>query len=198
MFEYLNGVVEYKKTDYVAIDINGVGYKVYISLREYEKLEIGKQYRLYIYNHIKEDTNKLIGFLEERERKIFEMLLAVNGIGISLALAVLSNFSYDKIIEIISNEDYNSLKRVPKLGEKKAQLIILELKNKLKNIEIISSSHEIKGISMDMLQDLISALESLGYNKKEIDKNLAKIDLKEYASVEEAIKGILKNIRIGE
>ena len=139
MFEYLNGIVEYKKTDYVAIDINGVGYKVYISLREYEKLEIGKQYRLYIYNHIKEDTNKLIGFLEERERKIFEMLLAVNGIGISLALAVLSNFSYDKIIEIISNEDYNSLKRVPKLGEKKAQLIILELKNKLKNIEIISS-----------------------------------------------------------
>ena len=63
MFEYLNGIVEYKKTDYVAIDINGVGYKVYISLREYEKLEIGKQYRLYIYNHIKEDTNKLILFL---------------------------------------------------------------------------------------------------------------------------------------
>ena len=103
MFEYLYGTVEYKKMDYIAIDINGVGYRVYFPLREYEKIEVGNKYKFYIYNHIKEDTYKLIGFLEEGDRKIFELLLKINGIGSSLALAVLSNFSYNKIIEIISS-----------------------------------------------------------------------------------------------
>ncbi len=93
MFEYLYGTVEYKKMDYIAIDINGVGYRVYFPLREYEKIEVGNKYKFYIYNHIKEDTYKLIGFLDERDRKIYEMLLKINAIGPSLALAVLSNFS---------------------------------------------------------------------------------------------------------
>ena len=65
MFEYLYGTVEYKKMDYIAIDINGVGYRVYFPLREYEKIEVGNKYKFYIYNHIKEDTYKLIGFLDE-------------------------------------------------------------------------------------------------------------------------------------
>jgi len=111
MFEYLYGTVEYKKMDYIAIDINGVGYRVYFPLREYEKIEVGNKYKFYIYNHIKEDTYKLIGFLEEGDRKIFELLLKINGIGSSLALAVLSNFSYNKIIEIISKNDYTTLRQ---------------------------------------------------------------------------------------
>ena len=130
MFEYLYGTVEYKKMDYIAIDINGVGYRVYFPLREYEKIEVGNKYKFYIYNHIKEDTYKLIGFLEEGDRKIFELLLKINGIGSSLALAVLSNFSYNKIIEIISKNDYTTLRQVPKLGEKKAQIIIVRLQTR--------------------------------------------------------------------
>ena len=193
MFEYLYGTVEYKKMDYIAIDINGVGYKVYFPLREYEKIDLGNRYKFYTYNHIKEDTYKLIGFLDERDRKIYEMLLKINGIGPSLALAVLSNFSYDKIVEIISKNDYTSLKKVPKLGEKKAQIIILDLKAKLKNLTYT----EVETISIDMLEDLVLALEGLGYTKKEIDKTLEKVDLSTYSSLEEAIKGILKNMKIG-
>jgi len=169
MFEYLYGTVEYKKMDYIAIDINGVGYRVYFPLREYEKIEVGNKYKFYIYNQI-------------------------NGIGSSLALAVLSNFSYNKIIEIISKNDYTTLRQVPKLGEKKAQIIILDLKGKLKNL--IYTEEET--VSMDMLDDLILALEGLGYNKKEIDKTLEKIDLSKFSSLEDAIKGILKNMRIGD
>ena len=180
--------------EYIAIDINGVGYRVYFPLREYEKIEVGNKYKFYIYNHIKEDTYKLIGFLEEGDRKIFELLLKINGIGSSLALAVLSNFSYNKIIEIISKNDYTTLRQVPKLGEKKAQIIILDLKGKLKNLTYT----EEETVSMDMLEDLVLALEGLGYNKKEIDKTLEKIDLSKFSSLEEAIKGILKNMRIGE
>jgi len=167
MFEYLYGTVEYKKMDYIAIDINGVGYRVYFPLREYEKIEVGNKYKFYIYNHIKEDTYKLIGFLDERDRKIFELL---------------------------SKNDYTTLRQVPKLGEKKAQIIILDLKGKLKNLTYT----EEETVSMDMLEDLVLALEGLGYNKKEIDKTLEKIDLSKFSSLEEAIKGILKNMRIGD
>lgn len=194
MFEYLCGIVEYKKMDYIAIDINGVGYKIYFPIREYEKIEIGNKYKFYIYNYIKEDNYKLIGFLEEKDRKIYEQLLKIDGIGPSLALAILSNFSYNKIIEIISKNDYTTLRQVPKLGEKKAQIIILNLKSKLKNLTYI----EEEKISMDMLEDLILALEGLGYSKKEIDKILSKVDLSKFTSLEDAIKGILKNMRIGE
>ena len=71
MFEYLKGKVEYKKPDYLALDVNGVGYKVNISLRVYDKIKTGESVRLYIFNYIKEDAFKLIGFLEERERNLY-------------------------------------------------------------------------------------------------------------------------------
>lgn len=195
MFEYLEGKVEYKKFDYVALDINGVGYKVFISLREYEKLNAGEKYRLFIYNYIREDSNKLIGFLEENERKLFEQLLTVKGIGLSLALAILSTFSYTRIVDLIVNEDYSNLKKVPKLGEKKAQQIILDLKNKFKNIDFAVSSKE-KLFDMSMMEDVILAMESLGYSKKDIDKILSKNDFNNFTSTEEAIKEILKRIKM--
>lgn len=192
MFEYLYGVVSYKKLEYIALDINGIGYKIYISLREYEKLTVGEKQKLFIYNYIREDANKLIGFSEEKERKLFEMLLNVKGIGLSLALAILSTFSYNKIVELIISEDVENLKKVPKLGEKKAQLIILDLKKKLKNIDMIRETK----ISSYLLDDLILALEALGYAKKDIDKILEKTDLDKFNSIEDAIKEVLKKIKV--
>lgn len=192
MFEYLYGRIEYKKLDYIALDINGVGYKLYISLREYEKLEVGEYKKFYIYNYIKEDANKLVGFTEEKERKLFEFLLNVKGIGLSLSLAILSTFSYSKIITLIQNEEVEILKKVPKLGEKKAQLIILDLKKKVKNLEL---ANEIQN-NYSMLDDIILALESLGYAKKEIDKTLNNIDLNKFTNIEDAIKEILKKIKV--
>ncbi|MBQ3437773.1 MAG: Holliday junction branch migration protein RuvA [Fusobacterium sp.] len=192
MFEYLNGIISYKKLDYVALDINGVGYKIFISLKEYEKLIVGEKIKLFIYNYIREDTNKLVGFSDEKERKLFEMLLNVKGIGLSLSLAILSTFSYNRVVDLIVSEDVANLKKVPKLGEKKAQLIILDLKKKLRNVDL----EEKEIISSDILEDLNLALESLGYSKKEIDKILLKTDLNSFASVEEAIKEILKKIRM--
>lgn len=192
MFEYLYGTVNYKKLEYIALDINGVGYKVYISLREYEKMVIGEKYKLFIFNYIREDANKLIGFLEEKERKLFEMLLNVKGIGLSLALAILSTFSYNRVVELIISEDVENLRKVPKLGEKKAQLIILDLKKKLKNMDMIRETK----ISSYLLDDLILALEALGYAKKDIDKILEKTDLDKFSSIEDAIKEVLKKIKL--
>lgn len=196
MFEYLRGKVEYKKPEYLALDVNGVGYRVSISLRTYDEVKTGSEVKLYIYNYIKEDSFKLIGFLEERERNIFEMLLGVKGIGVSLALSVMSTFDIDTLRDLIAADDYVNLKKVPKLGEKKSQQLILDLKSKLKTLDTLSVEARNENISsqFQIEEELYSALEGLGYSKKEIDSLLTKEELKNFTSIEEAIKSVLKKV----
>lgn len=196
MFEYLRGKVEYKKPEYLALDVNGIGYRVSISLRTYDKVKTGSEVKLYIYNYIKEDSFKLIGFLEERERNIFEMLLGVKGIGVSLALSVMSTFDIDTLRDLIAAADYVNLKKVPKLGEKKSQQLILDLKSKLKTLDTLSVEARNENISsqFQIEEELYSALEGLGYSKKEIDSLLTKEELKSFTSIEEAIKSVLKKV----
>lgn len=195
MFEYLKGEIIYKKPEYLALDINGVGYKIYISLKTYDVVKEGDIKRFFIYNHIKEETFTLVGFLEEKERNLFEMLLSVKGIGVSLALAIMSTFDIETIRGLVLQEDYITLKKVPKLGEKKAQQIILDLKSKLKKLDIISmeKSENISPYSVE--EELILALEGLGYTKKDIDKIIDKEEIKNYKNIQEAIKATLKKIQ---
>lgn len=197
MFEYLNGVIKIKKPEYLAVDVNGVGYRVYITLKTYDQVQVGEKKELYIYNVIKEDTFKLVGFLKERERVLFEMLIGISGIGLSLALSIMSTFSIDNIREIVLTEDFKTLKRVPKLGEKKSKQIIIDLNNKIKTLNLMSMEDP----SGDMLnnaieEELYMALDSLGYSKKEIDSMISKDELNSYSTLEEAIKGVLKKIQL--
>lgn len=197
MFEYLNGVIKIKKPEYLAVDVNGVGYRVYITLKTYDQVQVGEKKELYIYNVIKEDAFKLVGFLQERERVLFEMLIGISGIGLSLALSIMSTFSIDNIREIVLTEDFKTLKRVPKLGEKKSKQIIIDLNNKIKTLNLMSMEDP----SGDMLnnaieEELYMALDSLGYSKKEIDSMISKEELNSYSTLEEAIKGVLKKIQL--
>ena len=191
MFEYLKGEVAYKKPEYLALDVNGVGYKIFISLKTYDSVEEGEIKRFFIYNHIKEEEFKLVGFLEAKERNLFEMLLSVKGIGVSLALAIMSTFDVEMIRGLVLQEDFVTLKKVPKLGEKKAQQIILDLKDKL----IISMEKTDTVVYTSVEDELIMALEGLGYNKKDIDKLIDKEEIKNYKNIQEAIKGTLKKIQ---
>lgn len=197
MFEYLRGKVAYKKLDYAAVDIDGVGYKVYISLRTYEKIAQDSEVKFYIHNVIKEDMFKLVGFLEERERALFEMLLGVSGIGVSLALSIMSSFSAEDVKDIILKEEYATLKKVPKLGEKKAKQLILDLKEKIKTLDIMAV--EVGGlfeVRKDFIEEeLYQALEALGYSRKEIEKIIKKDEIKQFENIEQAIKGVLKKIQ---
>lgn len=195
MFEYLKGKVEYKKPDYLALDINGVGYKVNISLRVYDKIKTGENVRLYIFNYIKEDAFKLIGFLEERERNLFEMLLGVKGVGVSLALSIMSTFDVEQLRKIVAENDYATLKRVPKLGEKKAQQVILDLKGKLKAIGNLFTQDENLFESFAIEDELYEALETLGYSQKEINSLVSKEEIRGFTSIEEAIKCVLKKVK---
>ena len=196
MFEYLKGEVAYKKPEYLALDVNGIGYKIYISLTTYDSVETGDTKRFFIYNHIKEEEFKLVGFLEERERNLFEMLLSVKGIGVSLALAIMSTFDMDTFRGLVLQENYIALKKVPKLGEKKAQQIILDLKDKIKKLDIVSMEKVFGANASSNVEDeLIMALEGLGYNKKDIDKLLDKNEIRNYKNIQEAIKETLKKIQ---
>lgn len=196
MYEYLDGKVEYKKPDYLAIDVNGVGYKVDISLRTFDQVLIGDKVRMYVYNYIKEDTYKLIGFLDERERLVFDLLLKVKGIGITLALSVMSTFDVDTIRDLVAQDDYKNLKKVPKMGEKKAQQFILDLKSKLKMLDKLStrSREEVVVNYLEIEDELYDALEGLGYSKKEIGTFITRDELKEFATIEDAVKAVLKRI----
>ncbi|MBC2851398.1 Holliday junction branch migration protein RuvA [Cetobacterium sp. 8H] len=197
MFEYLNGVIKVKKPEYLAIDVNGVGYRVYITLKTYDQVQIGEKKELFIYNVIKEDAFKLVGFLQERERVLFEMLIGISGIGLSLALSIMSTFSIDNLREIVLNEDFKTLKRVPKLGEKKSKQIIIDLNNKIKTLNLMSMEDPSGENLNNLIEDeLYLALDSLGYSKKEIDSLISKDELKAFKSIEEAIKGVLKKIQL--
>lgn len=195
MFEYLKGKVEYKKPDYLALDVNGVGYKVNISLRVYDKIKTGESVRLYIFNYIKEDAFKLIGFLEERERNLFEILLGVKGVGVSLALSIMSTFDVEQLRKIVAENDYATLKRVPKLGEKKAQQVILDLKGKLKAIGNLFTQDENLFESFAIEDELYEVLEALGYSQKEINSLVSKEEIRGFTSIEEAIKCVLKKVK---
>ncbi|NME35559.1 MULTISPECIES: Holliday junction branch migration protein RuvA [Fusobacterium] len=197
MFEYLKGVISYKKLDYAVLDIGGIGYKIFISLRTYEKVNINSEAKFFIFNYIKEDEYKLIGFLEERERNLFEMLLSVKGIGMSLALSIMSSFDCETIRTLILEGDYVTLKNVPKLGEKKAQQIILDLKSKIKKMDFVSIEQALNiNVNYEIEDELIMALEGLGYNKKDINKIIDKNKIKSYKNIQEAIKDTLKNLQI--
>ncbi|WP_319204625.1 Holliday junction branch migration protein RuvA [uncultured Ilyobacter sp.] len=196
MFEYLKGELTLKKLEYAVLDINGIGYKVNISLKTYEKLSLGEKTKLYIYNYIREDMFKLIGFAEEKERNLFEILINVNGIGVSLALAILSTFDVEDMRDIVSREDVKLLTKVPKLGIKKAQKLIVDVKDKLKGLQLeegASGSTASKGIQIE--EELYMALESLGYSKKDIEKLVTREEIMAYEGIEAAIKDVLRKIQ---
>ncbi|BDU50757.1 Holliday junction branch migration protein RuvA [Haliovirga abyssi] len=194
MYEYIKGKIVVKRVDYVAIDINGIAYKIYISLKTYESIKNSEE-KLYIYTHVKEEAFKLFGFYTEEERKFFVILVNASGVGPKLAIAVLSTYSIAELKDIIINEQLKRLIKVPGLGMKKGQKLILDIKDKIKLTGEIGEETAETNNGYKLEEDIILALQSLGYGEKEIKKLLKTEDIMKYTSIEEAIKDILKKSR---
>ena len=196
MFDYICGEVASKKVDSVTIDVNNIGYKIYISLNTFEKIGTERA-KLFIYNYVREDMFLLYGFYNESERDFFEKLIGISGVGAKLAIAILSTFNVKDLKQIIISEDIKLLTKVPGLGEKKGKKLILDIKDKLPvNLTLEDSFESKNSIRITELEENIYlALESLGYSNKDIDKFVDREKIKDYKNIEEAIKDILRKIQ---
>lgn len=195
MLAYIKGKLEMKMTDYVVIDVGGLGYKVFMSEVGIEKLGcIGEEIKVHTYYRVREDDISIFGFNTLEELRMFELLLGVSGVGAKTALTMLAVCEPSEFALAVISDDVKALTQIPGIGAKSAQRIILELKDKLKKEQEISKiSNQVKNtiqiaIEKDQkMEEAISALQVLGYYKKEIEKTFDKLDTKD-ASVEELIK----------
>ena len=199
MFSYIKGKLEVKTTGYVVIDINGLGYKIFMSESAIERLsEIGSSVKIFTYMRVREDDISLYGFNANEELRMFELLLSVSGIGAKSAINILSNITPSSFALAVITNDVNTLKKLPGIGAKSAQRVILELKDKLKTEEAEAKIETSKEIQVaikedDKVQEAMSALQVLGYSKKEIEVAMQKIDTSAI-SVEDIIRKGLNNL----
>ena len=201
MIAYIKGKLEYKMIGYVIVDVNGIGYKVFMSESAIDKLgNVGEIIKIHTYVRVREDDISIYGFNTNEELRMFELLLSVSGIGAKSALVILSNVSVSSFALAIINNDINLLKKLPGIGPKTAQRVILELKDKLKKEnEIVANentdiSDTINTAIMDdeKIAEATAALKVLGYTGKEIEKALEKVDAN--LSVEDIIRKGLLNL----
>lgn len=181
MFAYIKGVFEEKGNNYVVIDVGGIGYKIFMSNIAIAALgETGNIVKVHTYYYVREDNISLYGFATKEELKMFELLISVSGVGAKSAISMLSAISPSDFAMAIISDDVTSLKKVPGIGAKTAQRIILELKDKLKNDEIAESSNEEVTTFVsksETTDEAVAALQILGYTKKDIEKVLSGVDL---------------------
>lgn len=182
MYEYLRGNVTKQIANYIVIDVNGVGYKVFTP-NPYTFKDTN-DVTVYVYNHVREEENSLYGFKNEDERDLFLRLIDVKGLGPKMAITILASCSLSGLIDAIDRENILYLKKIPKVGEKLARQIILDLKGKLASIENTKVEND----------ELSLALESLGYKINDIKNVVGKIDrdLPIETQIKEALKLLLK------
>ena len=192
MFSYIKGKLEVKTTGYVVIDINGLGYKIFMSDTAINKIgDIGEVVKVHTYVKVREDDISIFGFKTQEELRMFELLLSVSGIGAKSAITILSNISPSSFALAVITNNVGEIKKLPGIGPKTAQRIILELKDKLKTEESIESDNTIElknAITEDnKVQEAISALQVLGYSQREIETAMKNVD-KDNLSVEDIIR----------
>ena len=205
MLAYIKGTLEMKMTDYVVIDVGGLGYKIFMSEVGIEKIgNIGEAVKIHTYYRVREDDISIFGFNTLEELKMFELLLGVSGVGAKTALAMLTICEPSEFALAVITEDVKTLTEIPGIGPKSAKRIILELKDKIskqQEIEAINKEVNVKEKANNKIQqaiennnkvsEAISALQVLGYNKKEIEKVFEKIDVKELSTEELIKKGLI-------
>lgn len=193
MFAYIKGTLEEKSNNYVVIDVGGIGYKIFMSDNSIQEIgESGVNVKVHTYYYVREDNISLYGFLTKEELKMFELLLSVSGVGAKSAIAILSNIKPESFAFAVISNDVSSLKKLPGIGVKTAQRIILELQDKLKAEEKLMAEGAKEVIEKEIevtknVQEAIQALQILGYNRKEIDKVIEKISTED-VTVEEIIR----------
>ena len=194
MIAYVKGKLDTKTNTFVIIEVQGIGYRVFMPTKSIEALgEVGQNVKVYTHYYVREDNISLYGFSSNEELRMFELLLSVSGVGAKSAITMLSEISPSSFALAVISDDISKLVKIPGVGKKTAARIILELKDKLKTEQAIEKTEEIDLAIKDDNKDseAIAALQVLGYTRKEIEKVFEKIDINNLG-LEEIIKQALK------
>jgi len=171
MIGQLRGALVDKRPNQVVVDVNGVGYQVQIPLSTFAALgALHAETTLLIHTHLREDQIALYGFLTARERQCFEMLISASGVGPSLALKILSGMSLEELVPAIRKGDVVQLKRIPGVGQKTAERMVVELRDKLAAIDVSEPGRPVTRSQLE--SDVTSALVNLGYEARAVEKTI--------------------------
>ena len=186
MYGYITGKITEIGNNYVIIDNNGIGYIIYVP-NPYS-YGLNKDYTIYTYTHIREEEQSLYGFKDKEEKELFLKLISVKGLGPKMALPILATGSIEGIVDAIERENILYLKKFPKIGDKVAKQIILDLKGKITNTSTSLSNIE------DTTDELTEVLLGLGYKQVDIKKIIPKVnkDLSLESQIKESLKLLLK------
>lgn len=196
MIAHLRGKLIFKQPGEAIVEAAGVGYDIIISVPTFTALpSVGQEARLHIHTHVSEDQIALYGFLESEEKRLFERLITVSAVGPRLAIKILSGLSSDRTVQAIRAQDHAQLVRIPGVGKKLAERLVVELKDKLDDFAVAPAPQAIEGAAVD---DVLSALVNLGYQRpaaeKAIEQAIAK-DKELAAEFDGLFRGALKVIR---
>lgn len=183
MYEYIKGTITDIESNYVVVDNNKIGYQIYTASPY--SFDLNKEYKVYLYQYVREDEISLYGFKSKEEKDLFLKLIGVKGLGCKMALPMLATGSIDGIIDAIERENILYLKKFPKIGDKVARQIILDLKGKL------VAKNEVQTNNYD---ELTEALKGLGYKNSDINKIIKQINPNDEieTQIKEALKLLLK------
>ena len=197
MIAIIKGKVLSRAPSSVIIETGGIGFEVLVSGRTFEKIPgKGQDVELNIHTHVREDDLRLVGFFSIEEKEIFLKLLSVSGISIKIALSALTIYEQVELKRMIMSKDSDLVRRIPGIGKKLAERIILELQDKFKDEEMLEGPLSSGALEDDKVFEVKQALKTLGYNSKEINRAFLKMkkDDIEGKKVEEILKIALKEV----
>jgi holliday junction DNA helicase RuvA len=172
MIAHLRGKLLAKHPNYAIVEAGGVGYEVNISIPTFSGLPaLGIEVSLFVHTHVREDALSLFGFLGAEDKQLFEKLLSVSGIGPKLAITILSGMQADSMVSAIKGNNVAALVRIPGIGKKTAERMVLELRDKLDGF----GAQPVSAASSPIEEDVVSALVNLGYNRAVVEKALAQL-----------------------
>ena len=196
MIAHLRGKLISKQPGQAIVEAAGVGYDVAISVPTFTALpSLGTEASLHIHTQVSEDQIALFGFLELEEKRLFERLITVSGVGPKLAIKMLSGLSSDRTVQAIRGQDHAQLTRIPGVGKKLAERLVVELKDKLDDFAVAPVQSTVRGPAAE---DVLSALVNLGYQRPAAEKAIEQATAKDpalAANFDELFRGALKVIR---
>ena len=196
MISYVKGTLVEKTPARIVVESAGVGYEILVPLSSFDVIgEVGSQVKIYTYFHVREDSHTLFGFATPEERKLFQMLISVSGIGPRSALTILSGVSVEDFCEAIVTEQVDFLTAISGIGKKTAQRLIVELKNRISDVRVRVEVGARKPGMQSMISEAVQALVSLGFPRasarKAVEKCISEADRE--LDVEELIRGALRH-----